>query len=38
MAVRNKRLTIFEPNFRRNYIHVIDVANAFIFAIENLVG
>ena len=35
MAVRNKRLTIFEPNFRRNYIHVIDVANAFIFAIEN---
>ena len=35
MAVRNKRLTIFEPHFRRNYIHVIDVANAFIFAIEN---
>ena len=30
-----QRLTIFEPNFRRNYIHVIDVANAFIFAIEN---
>ena len=35
MAIRDKKLTIFEPHFRRNYIHVIDVANAFIFAIKN---
>tara|TARA_B100001093_G_scaffold342444_1_gene327289 strand:- start:2605 stop:3549 length:945 start_codon:yes stop_codon:yes gene_type:complete len=35
MAIRNKKITIFEPHFRRNYIHVIDVANAFIFALEN---
>ncbi len=35
MAIRNKKITIFEPHFRRNYIHVIDVAYAFIFAIEN---
>ena len=35
MAVRNKKITIFEPHFRRNYIHVLDVANAFIFAIHN---
>ena len=35
MAVRNKKITIFEPHFRRNYIHVLDVANAFIFAINN---
>ena len=30
-----KKLNIFEPNFWRNYIHVIDVVNAFIFAIKN---
>ena len=34
-AVTNKKLEIFEPHFRRNYIHVIDVVNAFIFAINN---
>ncbi len=34
-AVINKKLEIFEPHFRRNYIHVIDVVNAFIFAINN---
>ena len=34
-AVEKKKLNIFEPNFRRNYIHVIDVVNAFIFAIKN---
>ena len=34
-AVTNKKLEIFEPHFRRNYIHVIDVVNAFIFAIDN---
>ena len=30
-----KELLIFEPKFRRNYVHIVDVVNAFIFAIEN---
>lgn len=34
-ALKNKKLNIFEPQFRRNFIHVKDVVNAFIFAIEN---
>jgi len=35
MATRDKILTIFEPHFRRNYIHVLDVAEAFLFSILN---
>lgn len=34
-AVKKKELLIFEPNFRRNYVHIVDVVNAFVFAIEN---
>jgi nucleoside-diphosphate-sugar epimerase len=34
-GLKNKKLNIFEPQFRRNFIHVKDVVNAFIFAIEN---
>jgi nucleoside-diphosphate-sugar epimerase len=34
-SVYNKRLNIFEGNFRRNYIHVRDVANAFYYIIKN---
>ncbi len=34
-AFDKKHLEIFEPNFRRNYIHVQDVTDAFIFAIKN---
>lgn len=34
-AVRNKKLEIFEPNFRRNFIHIRDVVSAIIFAINN---
>jgi nucleoside-diphosphate-sugar epimerase len=34
-AVKSKRLDIFEPQFRRNFIHIKDVVRAFIFAIEN---
>jgi len=34
-AVKLKRLEIFEPRFRRNFIHIKDVIRAFIFAIEN---
>ena len=34
-AVKTKKLDIFEPKFRRNFIHIKDVVKAFIFAIEN---
>ena len=34
-AVKKKKLSIFEPHFRRNFIHISDVCKAFIFAIEN---
>jgi nucleoside-diphosphate-sugar epimerase len=33
-ALRNKYLIIFEKNFKRNYIHVRDVARCFEFAIK----
>ena len=34
-SVKYKKLELFEPHFRRNYIHISDVISAFIFAIEN---
>ena len=34
-AVKEKKLKIYEPNFRRNYIHVNDVVNGIIFSIKN---
>lgn len=34
-AVRDRYLVVFEGHFRRNYIHIRDVARAFIHAIEN---
>tara|TARA_B100000767_G_C19732359_1_gene522298 strand:+ start:665 stop:1600 length:936 start_codon:yes stop_codon:yes gene_type:complete len=34
-AVKTKRLDIFEPHFRRNYVHIRDVVNAMLFAIKN---
>ena len=34
-ATLNNRIDIFEPHFRRNYIHVSDVVEAFIFVINN---
>ncbi len=34
-SFKDKYLVLFEENFRRNYIHVDDVADAFIFAIKN---
>lgn len=34
-AANNDILTVFEGNFRRNFVHVEDVANAFVFAIDN---
>ena len=34
-ACHDKFIVLFEEHFRRNYIHVKDVARAFIFGIEN---
>lgn len=34
-AYRDRFIVLFEQNFRRNYIHVRDVAEAFVFGIEN---
>ena len=34
-SVRERKLTIFEPHFRRNYIHINDVVDAILFAIKN---
>ena len=33
-AVRDKGLVLYEPEFRRNYIHVHDMARAFIHCID----
>jgi nucleoside-diphosphate-sugar epimerase len=34
-AVKHKIINVFEPKFRRNFIHVRDVAKGIIFAINN---
>jgi len=34
-AVRDRAVVIFEGHFRRNYIHIRDVAKAFIHGVEN---
>lgn len=34
-AVKEKFVVVFEGHFKRNYIHVRDVANAFIHSIDN---
>jgi nucleoside-diphosphate-sugar epimerase len=34
-AVRNKSLLIYESTFKRTFIHVRDMARAFLFALEN---
>ncbi len=34
-AIHDRAVTIFEGHFKRNYIHVRDVARAFIYAIEH---
>ena len=34
-AVKDRALVLFEEHFRRNYVHVRDVAKAFLFGIEN---
>jgi len=34
-AFRDKSVVLFESHFKRNYIHVRDVANVFLHALEN---
>ncbi len=34
-ALDHDHLTVFDGHFRRNYIHVRDICNAFLFAINN---
>jgi len=34
-AVKDRFIVLFEENFRRNYIHIRDVASVFLFGIEN---
>jgi len=34
-SVKNKKLTLFEPHFRRNYIHVDDVVDGIIYSVKN---
>lgn len=34
-AVRDKYLVLFEAHFKRNYLHVIDAARAFLHVLEN---
>lgn len=34
-ALKDGKIKVFEPHFRRNFIHVRDVANAILFSIKN---
>ena len=34
-AVKNKKLKVFDPYFRRNFIHISDICKAFLFSMEN---
>ena len=34
-SIRNKKLTIYEPHFRRNYIHINDVVDGILYSIKN---
>ena len=34
-AVRDRSIVLFEADFKRNYLHVRDAADAFVYALEN---
>lgn len=34
-ACKKKKIKVFDPKFRRNYIHIRDVCAAFLYAIKN---
>lgn len=35
-AVKDKSIVLFESHFKRNYIHIRDVARAFLFSLERI--
>lgn len=35
MAFYKKKLKLYEPEFRRNFVHIQDVSSAFLYSIEN---
>lgn len=35
MAIKRGEIEIFEGHFRRNFVHIIDVARVFVFCMEN---
>jgi nucleoside-diphosphate-sugar epimerase len=34
-TIKKRKLTIYEPHFRRNFIHILDVVKAIVFTIKN---
>ena len=34
-SIKDKKLTIYEPHFRKNYIHINDVVDGVIYSIKN---
>ena len=34
-SIKNKKLQLFEPHFRRNFIHINDVVDAIVYTIKN---
>ena len=34
-SIKHKKLTIYEPHFRRNFIHINDVVDGIVYAIQN---
>ena len=34
-SIKDKKLTLYEPHFRRNYIHINDVVEAIVYSISN---
>ena len=34
-TIKKKKLIIYEPHFRRNFIHILDVVKAIVFTIKN---
>ena len=35
LAFKNKKFKLYQPNFRRNFVHISDISNAFVFSIKN---
>ena len=35
LAFQKKKLKLYEPEFRRNFVHLLDVSSAFLYSIEN---